>query len=158
MGKEIERKYLVHNIDFLQGRKGEKLVQAYLANTDRCVVRVRIKTESAYLTIKSNVSGMTRDEYEYPIPVKEAASMIASFGIQPTISKTRYIVPYAGNQWEVDVFDGDNQGLVVAEIELRSESQAFSLPEWVAEEVTADRRYYNAALVSDPYVTWAEND
>ena len=147
MGIEIERKFLVTG----EGWKADvtsaaRLRQAYLANTPAMSVRVRIKDGSAArLTIKSAGAGARRSEFEYEIPVADAEEMLA-LRIGIVIEKTRHIVPYAGNRWEVDVFEGELAGLVVAEIEHEREGQAIDLPDWLGDEVTLDKRYYNADL------------
>ncbi|OYV44161.1 MAG: adenylate cyclase, partial [Halothiobacillus sp. 20-53-49] len=117
-------------------------------------VRVRIATDSAYLNIKSMTLGMARDEFEYPIPLADAAHMLAQLCSGAVIEKYRHHVHFGGLLWEIDEFLGANAGLIVAEVELESESQEIFRPAWVGQEVTADRRYYNVSLVEHPYQNW----
>jgi CYTH domain-containing protein len=118
------------------------------------VVRVRIKGDKAYLTIKNATIGFARNEYEYEIPVADAEAMLKNTCQQPIIDKTRYVLEYKGFIWEVDEFHGDNEGLVVAEIELDSREATFDHPDFIGEEVTGDARYYNACLFKNPYKMW----
>ena len=155
MAIEIERKFLVIN----EGWRGSvisssELKQGYLANQNNASVRVRIARGKAYLNIKSKTLGIRRSEYEYQIPLEDAEEMLQHLAEQPVISKTRYYVQYAEHVWELDVFDGENSGLVVAEIELKSEQETFALPEWAGEEVSDDPRYYNINLVKHPFSKW----
>ena len=157
MAYEIERKYLVTEavLPLLQG--GTAYLQGYLARTGRLAVRARIAGERAWLTIKSAGSGgavPVRMEFEYPIPVADARDMLAELVEGAVIEKTRYRITHAGSLWEVDVFAGDNRGLIVAEIELERPDQAFEPPPWLAQEVTADPRYLNANLAQHPYREW----
>jgi adenylate cyclase len=154
MAKEIERKFLVKDDSYKKLGQGEYLHQGFLSTDKERVVRVRIKGESAWLTIKGINIGATRAEYEYEIPMEDAEYMLEHLCLKPTIEKHRYLVPYAGFTWEVDEFHGENEGLVVAEIELPSEATPFDLPAWVGEEVTDDPRYYNANLVERPFRRW----
>ena len=158
MPAEIERKYLVPNTSFLTSYKGTVYRQGYLSSSveDPTVVRVRTAGAKAYLTVKSAVTGIIRHEYEYTIPVDEANEMLDNLCRPPLIEKTRYEIEHADNTWEVDVFSGDNQGLVVAEIELASETQEFERPPWVGEEVSHDPRYFNFNLAQNPYKDWKE--
>jgi len=155
MGLEIERKFLVHKDLWtaLATSGAEKIVQAYLVNSPEKTVRVRIKGDQGFLTIKGISTGATRAEFEYSIPVKEAEELISLFSL-PLISKTRTTLVYAGKTWEVDVFEGENEGLIVAEIELQSESETFDLPPWADKEVTEDINYYNSRLMTHPYTQW----
>lgn len=154
MSVEIERKFLVRDERWKALGEGVLLRQGYLsANPDR-IVRVRIEGESAMLTIKGRSVGATRGEWEYPIPLADAKVFLDSLCERPIIEKKRYRIPYEGMTWEVDEFLGDNAGLVVAEIELESEDQAFARPEWIGEEVTQDARYFNSSLLRNPYSSW----
>ena len=155
MGIEIERKFLLCN-DSWQASADNGLVirQGYLAGSDKSSVRVRIAGDQANINIKSATLGITRQEYEYPIPLAEAIEMLESLCEGPLIEKIRYHVHHADHLWEVDVFSGDNQGLVVAEIELESDSENFERPDWLGEEVSDDTRYYNVCLVSHPFKYW----
>ena len=155
MAIEIERKFLVKN----EGWRGSiisssVLKQGYLANQNNASVRVRIAHGKAHLNIKSKTLGIRRSEYEYQIPVEDAEEMLQHLAEQPVISKTRYLVQYAEHVWELDVFDGENSGLVVAEIELKSEQETFALPDWAGEEVSGDPKYYNINLVKHPFSKW----
>jgi adenylate cyclase len=155
MAVEIERKFLVAGDGWRAGSVASRqLSQFYLSRDGRSSVRVRIEGEvGAWLTIKSAGGGMARAEFEYRIPVADAQAMrpLAQGAI---VEKVRHIVPFAGHKWEVDVFAGDNEGLVVAEVELASADQAPALPEWLGAEVTADHRYYNASLAQRPFRSW----
>jgi CYTH domain-containing protein len=129
------------------------MVQVYLVILPDKVVRVRIADDKAFLTIKGNLKGITRDEFEYPIPVDDAKELL-KMGGEYRVEKTRYIQEIDGKKWEIDVFHGKNSGLVVAEIELRSESEKIELPEWIIREVSSDERYFNFNLATKPYTTW----
>lgn len=134
--------------------QGVLLRQGYLSSAPERIVRVRIEGDAALLTIKGRTHGMTRAEWEYPIPVGDAQAFLDTLCERPVIEKRRYRIPYQGMTWEVDEFLGENAGLVVAEIELRSEGQAFCRPEWIGDEVTHDARYFNANLLRNPYSCW----
>ena len=156
MAKEIEKKFLVNNNDWRDkvGRS-RHYKQGYLGNTPDCSVRVRVSDKTAFLNIKSATLGISRDEYDYEIPLSDALEMLDNLCNQPIIEKTRYFVQEEdGLEWEIDVFAGDNEGLVVAEIELEHPQQTFHLPEWAGEEVSDDPRYYNVCLVTHPYKDW----
>jgi adenylate cyclase len=147
MAKEIERKFLVKDTIFkAMAVKSMHIRQAYLSRNPGATVRVRLRDDEAYLTIKGRTIGATRDEWEYAIPVDDAQSMIDRLADGTVIDKTRYIVPFGGMMWEVDEFHGAHSGLVVAEIELTSENQAIDLPPFIEREVTGDSRYYNSNL------------
>lgn len=154
MPKEIERKFLVTGDTFKSLAKGEYIRQGFLSTEIARVVRVRIKGEKAWITVKGLSVGATRAEFEYEIPPVDAKYMLENLCEKPTIEKYRYVIDYEGFTWEVDEFLGDNAGLLVAEIELESEYQAFPLPAWVGEEVTGDDRYYNANLIKNPFKNW----
>jgi CYTH domain-containing protein len=117
-------------------------------------VRVRIADNRGKLTVKGLTHGVTRAEYEYDIPLADATAMLHDLCERPLIEKRRHREPFAGKTWEIDVFEGDNAGLVIAEIELASESEPFELPPWAREEVSHDTRYYNANLLATPYKSW----
>lgn len=153
MAVEIERKFLVTGDGWRNG-SGVLYRQGYLNRDKSRTVRVRIAGDAAFLTIKGRSVGATRAEFEYPIPVADAQALLALCD-GPLIEKTRYRVPHAGHEWEVDVFAGDNAGLVVAELELQSESEAFAAPAWLGEEVSHDARYFNSNLATQPFCTWA---
>lgn len=154
MGKEIERKFLVAGDAWRMEGVGTLMQQGYLSTDLERVVRVRLEGDDASLTIKGQAIGATRGEWEYPIPKADAEEMLAQLCLRPLIEKTRYRIMHEGMLWEVDEFLGDNEGLVVAEIELTSEDQHFEKPLWVGEEVTGDARYYNANLLMRPYSAW----
>jgi adenylate cyclase len=157
MALEIERKFLVINDGWRDQVRDSVLIrQGYLAGSEQASVRVRLSGNQANLNIKSATLGVRRTEYEYEIPVSDANDMLDQLCDKPLIEKTRYHVPYADHLWEVDVFCGDNDGLVVAEIELVDENEAFALPPWVGDEVSHDPRYYNVCLVKHPYKRWKE--
>ena len=147
---EIERKFLVVNDKYKMGTP-QRISQGYICSENDRVVRVRIKGDKAYLTIKNATIGFARNEYEYEIPVADAEAMLKNTCQQPIIDKTRYVLEYRGFIWEVDEFHGDNEGLVVAEIELDSREATFDHPDFIGEEVTGDARYYNACLFKNPY-------
>ncbi len=152
MATEIERKFLVTGTPW-KTHAPTHYCQGYLNRDQHRTVRVRIAGDQGWFTVKSLASGMTRLEFEYEIPVDDAQQMLKL--CEPSlIEKFRYVVPYAGMQWEIDEFHGENEGLVVAEIELASETQSFEMPDWVGEEVTHDPRYYNANLSLIPYQRW----
>ena len=154
MAKEIERKFLLKN-DLWQGLVTPKhSIQGYLASGPPASVRLRIMDGEARLNIKQSVVGMSRDEYEYPIPTEDAQEMLNKLCVGPIVEKKRHHIEFEGFLWEVDEFLGDNQGLVVAEIVLESTDQAFPRPPWIEKEVTNEIRYYNSQLSKHPYCTW----
>ena len=132
---------------------GTEFQQGYLSH-GTATVRVRIAGEQAFLTIKGKTQGISRCEYEYAIPNADARHMLATLCDEAAIEKTRYIIEHAEKIWEVDVFHGANQGLIVAEIELNDEHEKFTLPDWIAEEVSSDARYFNSQLAKHPYSQW----
>ena len=147
MAKEIERKFLVIDKSYREmSVTGRSIVQAYLNRDPKATVRVRITDDKAFLTIKGKNDGATRDEWEYPIPVSDARDMIARCASGRIIEKKRFVVPFEGDDWEIDEFGGELEGLTVAEIELPAEDTEFSLPPFVGDEVTGDPRYYNSSL------------
>jgi adenylate cyclase len=155
MAVEIERKFLLNNDAWRElADTGTHFMQGYLIGSKQASVRIRIEGDKARLNIKSATLGMRRQEYEYPIPLEDAQALLADLCEQPLIDKVRYVVPFAGHHWEVDVFAGDNAGLVVAEIELQDEAESFARPSWLGAEVTADPRYYNVSLVKHPFKDW----
>ncbi len=158
MALEIERKFLLKDDSWRAAvTSSRRLSQGYLTTlTDgaKASVRVRIGGDQAYLNIKSMRLGMSRDEFEYPIPIEDAGHMLANLCSGAVIEKIRHHVHFAGLLWEIDEFLGANQGLVVAEVELNSEDQTFQKPDWVGEEVTEDPRYYNVSLVRHPFAQW----
>jgi adenylate cyclase len=158
MALEIERKFLLKNDSWRAAvTSSRRLSQGYLTTLTedaKASVRVRFGGDQAYLNIKSMRLGMSRDEFEYPIPIEDAGHMLANLCSGAVIEKIRHHVHFAGLLWELDEFLGANKGLVVAEVELESEDQAFEKPDWVGDEVTDDRRYYNVSLVRHPFTEW----
>jgi adenylate cyclase len=154
MALEIERKFLVDNSDYKSSAKAVLFRQGYLSTSFERSVRVRRFNDKGFLTIKGKTNSCIREEYEYEIPVEDANNMLDNLCIQPIIEKVRYFLEYKGLQWIVDEFHGANEGLVMAEIELDSETQNFEKPEWLGKEITTDMRYYNSNLVNNPYKTW----
>jgi CYTH domain-containing protein len=152
MPVEIERKFLVKGDDWKRDN-GMHIVQGYLNHDRERTVRVRISGAKAFLTIKGISTGATRAEFEYEIPVVDAEQLL-QLCEGPLIEKTRHEVACAGMTWEVDEFQGANEGLVVAEIELETAGQTFVKPPWVGPEVTADARYFNSSLAVRPYASW----
>ncbi len=153
MGREIERKFLVTRAWTPRGR-GVLIRQGFLSTRKGRVVRVRLAGGMATLTIKGLTSGVTRAEFEYAIPGKDARILLDTLCEKPLVVKRRHRERHAGHTWEIDVFAGENAGLVVAEIELESEKEAFARPSWLGAEVSHDPRYANASLVARPYRTW----
>lgn len=155
MGLEIERKFLVDHAQWAKVEKpeGTRYRQGYILADPGRTVRIRISDKQAFLNLKSKNSHLSRNEYEYEIPLADGREILDAF-TQKGTEKVRYVIPFAGNDWEVDVFLGDNEGLMVAEIELESEDQPFEKPDWVTDEVTEDGRYTNAALSVRPFKSW----
>ncbi len=153
MAKEIERKFLVDQEKLPLLPTPYTIQQGYIAATG-ATVRVRIRNNEAFLTLKGKAKGLTRSEFEYPIPLADAKAMLSELCIHPFISKKRYLIEHEGHTWELDIFEGENEGLIVAEIELESETEPFAKPDWVTEEVSNDPRYRNAYLVTQPFSTW----
>ena len=154
--EEIERKFLVKSIDFINNSsKHQRIVQGYLNSNPERTVRIRIKDKKGFLTIKGkgNESGISRFEWEKEIDISEAEALLLLCE-KGAIDKIRYEVPMGKHTYEVDVFAGENEGLIVAEIELQSETESFEKPNWLGEEVTSDERYYNAYLSNYPFKSW----
>ena len=154
MGTEIERKFLVRDNTFRSLAQGTRYRQGYLSSTKERVVRVRTIDDKGFLTIKGITTGATRAEYEYEIPVKEAEAMLDGLCEKPLIEKDRYKIAHKGLIWEVDEFFGENQELILAEVELESEDQPYDKPEWITDEVTGDPKYFNSNLIQNPYKNW----
>ena len=159
MSVEIERKFRVKNDAWRLDAHGQRIAgvpfrQGYLPTQDDTTVRVRLEGAVAKLTIKGKTQGMSRLEFEYTIPVSDAEQMLNELCEKPLIEKVRYCRSEQGYIWEIDEFAGDNQGLIVAEVELESEDEQPPLPDWAGEEVTGDARYFNAALVRHPFKDW----
>lgn len=154
MGIEIERKYLVTHHRWREGLVGTPYVQGYVAEQDYTTLRVRLAGTVGVLTIKGPSTGATRAEFEYTIPADDVRAMLGTLCQGGHIDKTRYKVPVGKHVWDVDVFHGDNDGLIVAEIELDDVDEPFARPDWLGEEVTHDVRYFNSALAKRPYRSW----
>jgi adenylate cyclase len=156
---EIERKFLLVDKSWRQAADaGTRMRQGYLSNSDKSSIRVRISDVAAHLNIKSAEPGCVRREYEYPIPVVEAEELLADLCHDALIEKVRYKVNFSGFVWEIDVFSGANQGLVVAEIELDDLEQKFPRPPWLGREVSDEIRYYNSHLISYPFCQWSSTE
>lgn len=149
--KETERKFLVKNKDYRTFTRPVYFCQGYLNDDPERTVRIRTAGEKAYLTVKGKTIGISRIEYEYEIPVEDAEIMLKSLCLHPLIEKYRYTVPQGELNWEIDEFLGENEGLIIAEIELPDESYSFELPDWVGKEVSGDPNYYNVNLIKNPY-------
>ncbi len=159
MATEIERKYRVNSTDYKQlATQCQYYKQGYIYADNTRSVRVRIADDCAYLTIKGATQGCSRQEFEYPIPVSDANEMLDTLCISSIIEKRRYIYPHKGHTWEIDEFQGENEGLIIAEIELASEDETFTLPHFIGQEVTGDPRYYNSNLSRHPYRHWEEKE
>ncbi|MBK1691910.1 CYTH domain-containing protein [Ectothiorhodospira mobilis] len=155
MAQEIEKKFLVVSDAWQdQVTHSVSLRQGYLCGNTQASVRVRLAGEKADINIKSATLGVERQEFEYAIPPQEARELLDGLCMRPMIEKTRHYVPHAGHLWEVDVFEGDNAGLVVAEVELNAPTDEPQLPSWVGQEVSHDPRYYNTSLVQHPFKNW----
>lgn len=158
LAKEIEKKFLVDKKLWQAKTEGMKIAQGYIADNEKCVVRVRIVDEQGFLTVKSSTIGITRDEFEYIIPKEEAQDLLKSLTINPPIEKVRYLEQCGKHVWEVDVFHGVNSGLVLAEIELGSEDEIFEKPLWITRDVSRDSRFFNSNLAKNPYCNFRELD
>ena len=155
MGQETERKFLLKG-EIPQTGTSHSIWQGYLNRAKERTVRVRIMDDKAQLTIKGPAVGGTNPEFEYDIPPEHARVMLAQMCEGAVIEKTRHTIKHGGLTWEVDVFEGENEGLAFAEIELERPDQAFDLPDWVGEEVTGDPRYFNSRLSETPFREWNE--
>ncbi len=154
MGEEIERKFLVVGDGWRNTAEAEPLRQGFLSTEPERTVRVRLAGSRGSLTIKGKTIGARRQEFEYEIPGADAQRMLDTLCQRPLIEKVRYRLRVGRHIWEVDVFEGENAGLVIAEVELESEDEAFEKPDWAGEEVTDDPRYFNSNLVAKPFRTW----
>ena len=158
MAIEIEHKFLLANDDWRKHiTRSVRYRQGYLSSQATSSIRIRISDDHAWLNIKSATIGTHRHEYEYEIPMADANEIINNLCRKPIIEKTRHFVTDNAHVWEIDEFDGDNHGLIVAEIELTETGQSFSKPHWLGQEVTDDLRYYNNNLAIHPYSEWREN-
>jgi adenylate cyclase len=153
MGNEIERKFLVSGDGWRGGSPGCPYTQGYLSRDPERVVRVRQAGKRAYITIKGISQGTTRAEFEYPISLSDAEALM-KLCLRPLIEKVRHVVEYHGKRWEVDEFHGENEGLILAEVELSREDEPVDLPPWIGQEVSRDARYFNANLVENPFTRW----
>ena len=154
MAQEIERKFRVANDDWrAMATSSSSLKQGYLSSSAEATVRVRLEDNLGTVTIKSKTNGITRNEFEYAIPAQEAKELLMLCS-GPLIEKIRYRIPQENHTLEIDVFEGDNDGLIIAEIELTSDEDYFAKPQWLGEEVSGDSRYYNSNLATHPYVNW----
>ena len=154
MGVEIERKFIVKTELWKPENRGSKYMQGYLSEDPDRTVRARVAGDKGYLTIKGTSQGASRLEFEYEIPVEDARQLLEQLAHKPMIDKTRYLHKVGSHTWEVDVFHGDNIGLIVAEIELKSEDETFVMPNWAGLDVTEDHRYKNSNLTKKPYISW----
>lgn len=151
---EIERKFLVKNNLWKKGARGINFQQGYLSTESFRTVRVRLEGKAGKLTIKGKKIGIAGDEFEYDIPISDAKYLLDNICIQPIIYKKRFRIPFEKLIWEVDIFEGENKGLILAEIELKSINQKIKLPDWIGKDVTHDRRFRNANLVKNPFSRW----
>ncbi|HSQ35309.1 MAG TPA: CYTH domain-containing protein [Candidatus Binatia bacterium] len=154
MGKEIERKFLVRGDNWKIAVQGIVYRQGYLSSLKERVVRVRTIEKKGFLTVKGITKGVSRSEFEYQIPVEDADAMLDDICEKPLIEKKRYKIPVNGLVFEVDEFFGANEGLVVAEVELKDEKQKIDLPDWIGAEVSGDPRYFNSNLIRHPFSKW----
>lgn len=155
MAKEIERKFLLKNSSWQEfADEGMLYSQGYLVGSKDASVRIRIQGDHAFINIKSATIDISRQEFEYEIPVDEATEMLETLCEKPLISKKRHLIKTETHIWEIDVFSGENEGLIVAEIELRDVNESFEKPSWLGNEVSDDARYYNVNLVNHPYKDW----
>ncbi|MGF1458692.1 MAG: CYTH domain-containing protein [Leptolyngbyaceae cyanobacterium] len=155
MAQEIERKFLVKDASWRQGAQGVLYRQGYIPTQTHATVRVRVVGDRGYLTIKGPTTGISRQEFEYDIPLADAETLLSSLCEPPLIEKWRYRINVGRHIWEVDEFLGDNAGLILAEVELTAEAEAFDCPPWVGTEVSQDHRYHNSSLAKYPYRKWS---
>ena len=156
MGVEVERKFLVRDESWRADvTTATRIVQGYVAQTATTTVRVRVRGDRGFLTLKGVSTGIARSEFEYEVPVDDALAMLDELAQGPVIDKVRHLVPVGAHTWEVDVFAGDNAPLVMAEVELADSEEAFELPAWAGAEVSDDQRYFNVNLARTPYSSWA---
>lgn len=154
MAIEIERKFLVSSIPWKEVNSSSLIKQGYLMHDTQKVIRIRQKDDDFFITIKGNTEGISRLEFEYIIPEEDARDMLKYLCGPSVIEKTRHYIKYEDHMWEVDEFHNKNKGLIIAEIELKSEDEKFQRPEWVGDEVSHDSRYYNMNLMTNPYENW----
>ncbi|MCE3225996.1 MAG: hypothetical protein K0S32_547 [Bacteroidetes bacterium] len=155
MAIEIERKFLIDHSKWkaLPKPQGKLYRQGYISTDPNKTVRVRVAGNQAYLTIKGISEGASRKEFEYEIPLADAKELLDNF-TESELSKTRYKIEFSGKMWEVDVFHGENNGLILAEIELQSETETFDVPDWITEDVTSEDKYFNSNLSKHPFKSW----
>ncbi len=154
MGQEIERKFLIKSKAYRKQATVIPIIQGFIGKDNKNVVRVRIKSKQAFLTIKGETLNASRSEYEYKIPLEEAREMLTNICKKPLIEKNRYELKYKNKQWEVDEFYGENQGLIIAEVELKHPDEKFEKPPWLGKEVTDDPKYFNVNLIKKPFSKW----
>lgn len=163
MAREIERKFLVKNQDWKAfAKQSRHMAQGYLNDIQqpgsKSSIRIRLEDNEATINIKSLEIGLSRDEYEYPVDAEDAKKMLQTLAVGPVIEKVRYLVDVGQHTWEIDEFLGDNEGLIVAEVELSSEEDVLEVPQWIGHEVTNIVRYYNISLTQKPFTTWSEDE
>lgn len=154
MAKEIERKYLVDLTKLPTDLPEKNIIKQGYFKSKEATVRVRTSNDKAFLTIKGKTEGISRSEFEYEIPMKDALEMQEEFCKGRFVEKTRYCIEYKGNIWELDIFEGENKGLVMAEIEMESENHKFKKPKWILEEVSLEGKYNNSQLAKNPFCSW----
>ncbi len=154
MGREIERKFIVAGQGWREGATGIPCRQGYLSVTEDCVVRIRTAGGRASLTVKGRKTGLSCPEYDFEIPLREAEELLERICRPPLIEKIRYTLDFKGTTWEIDEFKGENEGLIVAEVELDDENQHIEIPEWAGCEVSLDPKYRNVNLTTCPYYSW----
>lgn len=157
MALEIERKFLVTGTGYRFAKNQMRIEQGFLNDDLNRMVRIRKIDDQALITIKGPLQKNVRLEFEYPIPPEEADEMLQHLCIPPLLQKTRYFFEHSGKMWEIDEFDGENKGLVIAEVELKDSHDTVNLPGWIGQEVTDDPRYYNANLVKNPFCNWRDD-
>ena len=157
MSIEIERKFLVTGDQWRIFTEGTDYRQGYLSTDPERTIRIRTIGEKGYLTIKGKTEKATRDEFEYEIPLEDANWMLEGLCKRPLIEKIRYEIRFNEFLWEIDEFKGENEGLIIAEVELNDVNTDIGLPDWIGKEVTDDPKYYNASLVKSPYSSWKNN-
>ena len=156
MGIEIERKYRIHTLEWQNlSQKSIPIRQGYLSSSPEKTIRIRCSGQQAWLTLKNKAQNGFRKEFEYAIPIQDALEMLEEWASDKLIHKTRHHVPYGDHLWEIDVFHGQNEGLILAEIELSSIDESFQKPHWLGEDVTEDHRYSNSNLSQTPFQQWS---
>jgi len=154
VANEIERKFLIKDDSWRANATGIQYRQGYLSTVPERTVRIRTAGDKAFITVKGLSSGATRAEYEYEIPFADANEMLNRLCQQPLIEKIRYRIPFGGLTWEIDEFEGENRGLITAEVELKDEKQDVPIPGWAGQEVTGQSQYFNSSLVARPFSKW----